>query len=1095
SCSDPTLFSPNPSSTAGTQWSWTFSDKSSSTAKNPVYKWVTPDTTGYSLYGMYLDTIFLTIGNPSGCTDSYLVVDTIWRPNARFIPNRQHGCAPLEVIFADSSKSNEPIVEWTWLFDDGTAPLINNNNSPATHTFTQPGEYEVQLVIRNSAGCIDSSYTILIEVGEPITGDFIADKFSVCPGDTVQFTNLTTDPRVDAWHFSSDSDRLWHCFQDQNPIWSYQSETGPMDVSLTTEYNGCMFTVTKPEYIQAKGPIAQLHYKTTCDNTLEFAFTNESHDATSVKWYLGDGDSTLQNNFVHTYAMPGTYTVVLKAENPSSGCPISYDTATVYPTILKAEFDLPDTICGGEKQILDGAKSLGVNAACYKGYTWYFSFQRPIRTDQAQTEFTFGPSGPQTVSLEVEDINGCKDTLTDDIVIYNRYPGFTISDEQICIPSSVTFTDNSTADATIVSYEWDFGDGSMSTDKSPTHIYTTPPPNGLPYFNVVLRIEDDKGCPAYVNGLVFVYKPTSNILTFPQPAQICAGESVSFSATNYTAGGSSLNWQWTFGNGNTATGQGSQQVYPNGGEFPVKMVYTEIATGCKDSTFANVSVQAPPTASFTTDVDTLGILCYPKNITFTNTSTSPYPLGNPFWDLDNGITTTSNMPSTVFPKGTYTVTLIASTTYGCTSSTTASYTVVGPEGNFTKDKTTICKGDEITFMLTSDTASISSWAWSFGDGTTQEGGDPVKHKYDFLPPSGATTVKLVLRGENDACTIVKEQDIFFSLVAADFQVPPTICAGGDATFLNTSTSADLSAWTFGDGGNSSDVSPSHVYLAEGTYTVSLTVTDQPLGCVDTKTQNITVTGLPNLVVQGDTICPGDTAMLSVLTSFNNATYVWSPANLILQPKDESAVMAIPTQTTDFIVTVIDGSGCTDQATAQVFIPPVFGGAADFDTIVAANSTVILPIVIDPVYTFTWSPLPAPTGNPLSVTVADSSMHYILTVRDKFGCTDREFKIDILVVPENVLAPNAFTPNNDDANDVFSLITQQGEEELVEVLSLRVFNRWGQKVFEGSGSLTDVGWDGKTDGKEAPSDVYVYVAEVRFATGRIATLKGDVVLLR
>ncbi|MCC6458946.1 MAG: PKD domain-containing protein, partial [Saprospiraceae bacterium] len=42
SCSDPTLFSPNPSSTAGTQWSWTFSDKSSSTAKNPVYKWVTP---------------------------------------------------------------------------------------------------------------------------------------------------------------------------------------------------------------------------------------------------------------------------------------------------------------------------------------------------------------------------------------------------------------------------------------------------------------------------------------------------------------------------------------------------------------------------------------------------------------------------------------------------------------------------------------------------------------------------------------------------------------------------------------------------------------------------------------------------------------------------------------------------------------------------------------------------------------------------------------------------------------------------------------------------------------------------------------------
>ena len=352
SCNEPAIFQLNALSPAATRWEWTFSNGDTAATKNPVFAWRNPDGI-YSSRGLFLDTVRLTVINPSGCKAEAMRVDTIWRPNARFMPDKQHGCAPLAVTFADSSSSHENIVEWNWNYGDGSPAVVNTNDAPVTHTFTSPGEYNVRLIIRNSRGCIDTSYNILIEVGEAIASNFTADVTELCPGDSVHFTNLTNDPRVDGWHFSSDSDRLWHCFQNTNPSWAYTTETGPMDVSLTVDYNGCLSTMIKDDYILVKGPIAKIHYQTTCDSTLLFDFMDKSSGASQIKWFTGDGDSTLQSVFTHNYAQPGTYTVILQAENPATGCPVSYDTATVYPTRLKADFELPYLICGDIPRQLD----------------------------------------------------------------------------------------------------------------------------------------------------------------------------------------------------------------------------------------------------------------------------------------------------------------------------------------------------------------------------------------------------------------------------------------------------------------------------------------------------------------------------------------------------------------------------------------------------------------------------------------------------------------------------------------------------------------------------------------------------------------------
>jgi len=255
---------------------------------------------------------------------------------------------------------------------------------------------------------------------------------------------------------------------------------------------------------------------------------------------------------------------------------------------------------------------------------------------------------------------------------------------------------------------------------------------------------------------------------------------------------------------------------------------------------------------------------------------------------------------------------------------------------------------------------------------------------------------------------------------------------------------------------------------------------------------VPITGIPGLQLFGDTICPGDTALIGVLApQLTNATFVWTPANLVLPPQNDDVVFVVPTQTTTFSLTVIDGSGCQDMASTTVFIPTGYTGAENLDTIVARGDEVPLPVTFDPNYIFEW--MPQNPGNP-PVVFADTSVTYTLSVMDILGCVNDSFTFNIQVVPEKVFAPNAFTPDGDGNNDVFNLLAD-GDTELVRVLTLRVYSRWGELVYEGTGPLNTTGWNGQHNGKPSPSDVYAWLAEVEFLTGRKVLLKGDVTLLR
>lgn len=982
-------------------YTWIFQDDSIRTEVSPTYTIANRDTTVHSINGLLRDTTTLIVSTSAGCSAEFSFIDTIHQPNALFLPNVVEGCAPLEVTFTDQSTSNEDIVSWQYTYGDGNSNTFTNSDDHS-YTYDDPGEYPVELIISNSAGCMDTSYIQVISVGGAITPDFTADQTDVCPGDTVRFNITTPLDNIDAFHFETDDSRSFHCFQEPNLDWAYVSETGMMDVTLYVEYNGCLSQVTKEDFINVRGPIAKLDYEVICATPFDIEFRDSSFDATNIKWEFGDGDSSFVSMLTHTYDTTGDYTVKLTAENPASGCPASVDSVTVHVRDIEAGITLDTLLCLGTEYQLDASTSVDVEASCWRGYTWFFEqSNRPITTQDSSISFNFGVPGDEVVTLVAMDINGCLDTTTLDVRVFDGRPSFEVDKDTICFPSDVTFTDQSTADTTIVSWSWNFGDGNMDMGQViGPHTYQNATTNPiLPS----LEITDAVGCPWSFSLPIEVYQPTSIISTIPFDPVICEGEDIRFAASDFTAQGSNLSFDWNFGNGETSTNQIDTITYPTGGTYTVNLNYEEIATGCSGSTSIPIEVQSFPTASFSSNVDGQEIICFPSNIQLMATSTGTSPLTHS-WDFGNGQMGAGPTVSTSYGKGTFEVELISSTSAGCTDTTSRSFTLVGPEGDFDLDPGTICKGESITFNIR-DTVDISSFTWDFGDGTTADNVDPVTHQFDFHPPGGQTLVQLILRGQNDACSTPVGKPINIRQVIADFDGTngSTGCVG-PFSFENLSSNADVFNWDFGDGSSSNEESPTHDYTTAGVYTISLAIENSTFGCLDTIERQIEIFEQMPLSVSSDfSICPNLTADgLAVLNPDPNTTYTWSPANLFINNNGPNPATLPLTTTTTFTVTAIDANGCDNSLDVTVTVEAIeipLQVSATSPICSGSNSLMELENP-DINSTYTWSPanlLVNSTGANVQTIPLTTTTTFTLTVEDREGCIDSE-DITITVVP-------------------------------------------------------------------------------------------------
>lgn len=1090
SCNWPFTVQYTSTSVNASSYNWVFGDGTGSTQQNPSHTFQLPYTNPYTIFDYYYYNDQLTVTSIHNCTSQIIVPrnDTVFKVTARFMPDVTFGCAPLTVVFSDSSRSREPITSRTWIFGD--AAQNTGNNLTVTHTYTTPGIYYAKLVVVNAAGCRDTSFAIPIYVGEPSTPNFSVVPNPVCPGVPVQFTDLT--PASDSahyWHYTTDGGMMSSCYTDADPVWSFNTQTGPQSITLTTSYNGCLGSTTIPNAIVVKGPMAKFYAAGDCNAPYTYSFPATLKDAAIWDWDFGDATGltgSTNANPSHTYTASGDYWVKLTAFNPSSGCPPAVDSVFVRVRNVQANFLSDSIFCKNQAIQFNASSSVDAYGFCNEGYLWYWNDgTHPHNSASPITSHVFSAGGTYYVKLVATDINGCIDTVKKKVDVYGVTANFKSNKIYGCLPLTINFTDSSFADTTIASYSWAFGDGTFSSIKNPSHTYTTIPAGG--YWTVLLTVTDTIGCSSSKQLIVFPSLPDTNFVTSSQ--NICVGDSIHFVPTNQNQVG----YSWNFGD---LTGPSSQihpyHVFNTAGTFSPQLTVTD-SIGCigKKTLVNYISVQNYPVAAFTSSADTILKKCYPLLVNYTDVS-SVNVFGSRVWNLGNNSTILPNVTvgTTYQLPGTYTVSLIESTTNGCRDTAFKTLKVEGPVGNFSITPPLICKGESVSFSIF-DTADVEVYSWDFGDGNIAPGASPISHTFNINPASGQTYVSLVMWSEDSACTATKTNPVYIQTVIAGFNVgsDSILCANTPVIITNQSQNASFNNWNLGNGQTYSGVTPPpYQFSTPGTYTISLSISNTSFGCVDSIARVVQVKALPTVSAAGGDTCLGKPLSISAT---GGTSYLWTPATG-LSSDTVSNPVATPSTSTDYSVVITDANGCTGTATAPVTIyGPLTTEIKNY--MLNIGDSVLIGQDLGSNYIYTWNPViglscttcATPYAQPLVNTA------YVVTMADKEGCYSGISRYTIEINPNVTIdVPTAFTPDGDGINDII-FVDGWGIKQLLEY---KIYNRWGQLMFE----TTDIkqGWDGYYRGELQNVETYVYTAKaLTYNEGKIITKKGSFNLIR
>ena len=268
------------------------------------------------------------------------------------------------------------------------------------------------------------------------------------------------------------------------------------------------------------------------------------------------------------------------------------------------------------------------------------------------------------------------------------------------------------------------------------------------------------------------------------------------------------------------------------------------------------------------------------------------------------------------------------------------------------------------------------------------------------------------------------------------------------------------------------------------------------GCIATDSTDVKVKyPFAMQTSQSDTLCQGSATRLSASGA---NSYAWTPGESL-----DNATLANPTATPDTTTTYqvigTDNLGCfkdTGLVTVKVFPVPTVDAGPD-KTINVGQTIDLVPTISKDVTSVIWSPTSAITRDAYpGITVSPTqTTQYTVDVKNNGGCAARA-AVTIYVVCDgaNVFIPNTFSPNGDGANDIF----YPRGTGLFSVKTLRIFNRWGQVVFEKHNFMPNdpsSGWDGTFKGVKLTMDVFVYTIDIVCDNNSVLTFNGNVALIQ
>ncbi len=436
---------------------------------------------------------------------------------------------------------------------------------------------------------------------------------------------------------------------------------------------------------------------------------------------------------------------------------------------------------------------------------------------------------------------------------------------------------------------------------------------------------------------------------------------------------------------------------------------------------------------------------------------------------------------------------------GCRSMVSVEVPVVDPEVMITPD-TTVCRLSPFQiFAETTDPNATYEWSPETGLSCT-DCPDPIVTITDNI----VYTVEAEVFG--CPATGMYESDLIQPPVL-NLIPDQSICLDESISLGSTPAQSNTNfTWTSTDPGfASSAINPLVNPDQNASYTV---VADNGVCPSVSETVNIEVIqNITFTVSEDDEVCLGDDFTVSALAtpSSNEDEYSWIGPN--------ATGMSTPTvDITAFgpgerFYTVNFSNGC-EQLSEEIRVlvndvirldsfsfDPFQDGIADcFDE----GERIAITAAVDSVQSGTiyeWSQNGQSIGtNSRSVEtqiLTEDPVTFGLLITTDRGCVTSEQIGPFCVNPARAGMPNAFTPGSSSGLNAFFNIQTVGLYEEIE--SFRIWNRFGDLVYNNGDPTT--GWDGRIDGKLAPSDVYLYHITIRKFTGAIEEFTGDVTLIR
>ena len=474
-----------------------------------------------------------------------------------------------------------------------------------------------------------------------------------------------------------------------------------------------------------------------------------------------------------------------------------------------------------------------------------------------------------------------------------------------------------------------------------------------------------------------------------------------------------------------------------------------------------------------------------------------------------------NNPTLVPIQSTVTVTpFFINGNVQCPGQTTSFTVTVNPAPTVDTVNIAICADDNVAHALSADLPSTFTWFATPNPLVINETSNPIQNtstindnlvqitnapqtvQYNIT----ATTIAHGCTGNGVVNVVVNP----WPTVAFNPLNPP-YCDLTPIAFQNTSVGAYDYFWNFGDGTNSYLSNPSHQFPAVGTYNVTLVATDPYTGCSDSTMQPVSISPSPNPGFSySDSIGCGLLDVVFTADVYNASwNYQWTFGNgATTQQVGQVGYQYTTNGCYDVSLTVTNPQGCTTSETYLdvmcVYDSPVAVIGADPTWVTTLNPLVEFTNNSENASSYEWNFGDGSYGygfEPIHLFPSEAADYVVaMTAMNEVGCSDTAYVS--IHVEENLIyyVPNTFTPNDDEKNQVFLPIISQGFKPGTYLL--RIFNRWGELVFESRDPNTGWGGDYGPNHNNCQSGTYTWVLNFQVLQSQEdKEIKGHVNLIK